>query len=124
MSLFVIPTFHVSSSALLEVAVAKSAAQSSADAESAIVQAGADTANTPQNASDLESRGTVSGWSVYNASSTEQTNVWQPCRYYEVGDVEDDVRHVISNAIFGEELRVTSCFLRELRARALDNVAT
>lgn len=91
--------------------MSQSTAHSGADPESTLAQgganqreeAGADMVNIPRNASDLESRGTVSGWSVRNAPFTELTdNVWQPCRYYEVGDVEDDIRHVISDATFGE----------------------
>lgn len=81
--------------------------------------------NFPRNASDLESRGTVSGWSVHKTQSTQSSDVWQACRYYEVGDIQDDIWKVISNATFGEELSPTSLSTHRVLARtqALGTVA-
>lgn len=116
MSLFVIPTFHASSSVLLEVAVAQSSAYNGADAGGVLDKGSARQSEEamaaymgsfPRNASDLESRGNVNGWSISNAHSTEGSALWQACRYYEVGDIQDDIRQVISNATFGEELGST-----------------
>lgn len=64
------------------------------------------TGNIPRNASDLESRDTVNGWSISNAQYTQGSDEWHACRYYEVGDIEEDIRHVLSDATLGEDLSV------------------
>lgn len=58
----------------------------------------------PRNASDVESKGTVNGWSISDAQSTEGSVLWEACRYYEVGDVREGVQQVISNATLGDNL--------------------
>lgn len=113
-----IPTFHASSSTTLEAAIALSSINDgdgggggistslqgyAGQLEEASLQAN----DVPRNASDLESKGTVNGWSVSESQSAEGSVVWEACRYYEVGDVKEGVQQVISNSILGENLGLT-----------------
>lgn len=104
-SLFVMPTFHASPSATLEVAIAPSSVygdRESASSKSLQGNAGLQSGYVPQNASDLISRGTSDGWSISDLQSTEGSVIWEACRYYEVGDIQEGVQQIISNAFLGE----------------------
>ncbi|CAM9851915.1 unnamed protein product [Pylaiella littoralis] len=124
-SLFVIPTFHASSSATLEVAVAPSRMRYGhgygdgasgttlqGDAHHLEEEASLQVNGDPRNASDVESKGTVNGWSISDAQSTEGSVLWEACRYYEVGDVREGVQQVISNATLVDGLTEVEVYLR------------
>lgn len=112
-----IPTFHASSHATLEVAIAPSnlahgdspSISIEDDARQLEEEASLQADENPVNASDVESQGTVNGWSISDTQSTEGSVFWEPCRYYEVGNIREGVQQVISNATLGENLGLTSC---------------
>lgn len=118
-----IPTFHASSSVTLEVAIPAGRINNGGSGDGAgrtslqgdshqIKEEGEDSLQVQvggdsRNASDLESEGTVNGWSISEAQSTEGSLLWEPCRYYEVGNIRDGVQQVLSNdTLAGENVGV------------------
>lgn len=111
-SLFVLSSLHASSSTSLEVAVGgisvssnSSAGNASTSIGSMQVQAGA-AAGISRNASELESNISDDAWGVTDTTQeTGGNTVWEACRYYEVGNIEEELRNVLSNSTMcqGEE---------------------
>lgn len=95
---------------MLEVAVAQSSAYNGANAGGVLVQGAAHQREEARAHTGLESRGTVNGWSVSSAQATQRSSGWQACRYYEVGDIQDDIRRVMSNASVDEELGMMTLY--------------
>lgn len=103
-----IPTFRTSSSTLLEAAVAlgrgNTASTIDSDGAGSASASPEDSDDVPRNASLLESQGTVNGWSLSDTQASEGRSLeWEACRYYEVGNIREDVEKVISHPALGEE---------------------
>ncbi|CAM9906296.1 unnamed protein product, partial [Scytosiphon promiscuus] len=115
-SLFVIPTYHAVSSALIEVAVALGTGNYTSTTEDADADADAGSLSLdydiPRNASHLELGATVDGWSISDAQSTKGSVAWDACRYYEVGNIQAGVQEAISEAVHANGTTHVEVYLR------------